>query len=119
VRARLLAPWRVDKGDCSQPHGDTGKKTPNECAWKHLPKRRAGVLQQNREAAGRHHEKAETRSFHQIFWPVTGGGRNRGGGPGSVDDARLRLNYRLLRNSVLCCCLHLSIGFAVRTFVTR
>jgi len=37
------------------------------------------VLEQDRKAAGRHHEEAEERPFHRVFLPVAGRGHFFGG----------------------------------------
>jgi len=77
------------------------------------------MLQQNSEAAGRNHEQAQTRSFDQIFRPVTAGGRDRARKPGSVCAVRLGPGCRLLVNSACSFRLHSHIGFTATALVTN
>ena len=77
------------------------------------------MLQQNGDAAGRKHEQSQACSFHQIFGPVAGGGRDRARKPGSVCAARRGPGFQLPASSVFGFRLHSHIGFADKALVTN
>src|ERR1700751_5188162 len=116
VCAGLLAPRRINKCDGGQPHRYSGQSATEKGARNHLPNDRAWVLQEDREAACRHHEQAEACRFHQILRPVIGGGRDRARKPGSACGWPLGRSSRLLHYFAPDSCLHLPIGFGASVF---
>ena len=92
VRAGPLAPRRVGEDDCGEAHRKPHQRPPRGRIDRLGARRR--VLQQDREDAGGHHERAEPGGFHRVLGPVCLEGSSRRHGSDSGPCARMPLRSR-------------------------